>query len=378
LLALFLKFLKFGFLAWGGPVAQIGMLRHELVEKEQWISPEKFNRALSVYQVLPGPEAHEMCVYLGSVRAGRIGGLLAGLGFMLPGLFLILLLSWAYMQVGAAVLLPLLVGFKPAVAALVVRAVHRLGSHALHERMLIVSCLITIALVLAGAHFLVALILSGVWWVLYHQHRQVAWLVLAIILIAAALFWLNLNQNAIVQAHGAQEHSLAGLFTEGLKAGLLTFGGAYTVIPFLEQSLVSDAGPITPQLFMDAIALSSVIPAPLVIFATMLGYAAQGLAGALLITLGIFLPAFGFTLIGHSTLERLIEYKPLHRFLDGVTAGVIGLLAITAVMLFLNSVTSLESTVLFGIALAVLFVSKSKWIIPAVVLGSGAIGYFLL
>ncbi len=92
--ALFLRFLRFGALAWGGPVAQIGMLQRELVDEERWVTPERFRRALAVYQVLPGPEAHELCVWFGMIARGRIGAVLAGLGFMLPGLALMLLLSW--------------------------------------------------------------------------------------------------------------------------------------------------------------------------------------------------------------------------------------------------------------------------------------------
>ena len=99
-ISIFLRFLKFGLLAWGGPVAQIAMIRQELVEEEQWISRERFNRVLSVYQVLPGPEAHELCVYFGMLAGGRLGALLAGLGFMLPGFVLMLLLSWFYVAYG--------------------------------------------------------------------------------------------------------------------------------------------------------------------------------------------------------------------------------------------------------------------------------------
>src|SRR4030067_545783 len=95
-LKLFLRFLRFGLLAWGGPVAQISMIRQELVEEEKWIGPEKFNRVLSVYQALPGPEAHELCVYFGMITRGRIGAFLAGLGFMLPGFILMFVLSWFY------------------------------------------------------------------------------------------------------------------------------------------------------------------------------------------------------------------------------------------------------------------------------------------
>ena len=97
--AIFGRFLRFGFLAWGGPVAQIAMLKRELVEEQHWLSPTRFNRLLAIFQVLPGPEAHELCVHLGMMKRGRLGGILAGLGFMLPGLLLILALSWAYSRI---------------------------------------------------------------------------------------------------------------------------------------------------------------------------------------------------------------------------------------------------------------------------------------
>src|SRR5215213_4521878 len=99
---LFLRFLRFGFLAWGGPVAQIAMIRRELVDEAHWVSNERFNRTLAVYQVLPGPEAHELCVYFGMLARGRLGGVLAGLGFMLPGFVLMCMLSWFYLTYGIA------------------------------------------------------------------------------------------------------------------------------------------------------------------------------------------------------------------------------------------------------------------------------------
>jgi len=137
-LQLFVRFLKFGFLAWGGPVAQIAMLRRELVDEERWISSKRFNKLLAVMQVLPGPEAHEICVHLGIRAKGRLGGVLAGLGFMLPGFLLMFALSWLYFQInivgtslGAAFL-----GMQVAVVALIVRAVHRIGEHILLDRWL--------------------------------------------------------------------------------------------------------------------------------------------------------------------------------------------------------------------------------------------------
>src|SRR5258706_8901586 len=135
---IFLRFLKFGLLAWGGPVAQIAMIKQELVEEEKWISTERFNRALSVYQVLPGPEAHELCVYFGMLAGGRWGGFLAGLGFMLPGFLFMLLFTWIYLHFGikSPLLQSVFAGFQVAVIALIFSAVHRIGKHSLVNKQL--------------------------------------------------------------------------------------------------------------------------------------------------------------------------------------------------------------------------------------------------
>jgi chromate transporter len=135
--AIFAKFLSFGVRAWGGPAAQLAMIREEAVAAG-WITGERFNRLLAVYQVLPGPEATEMSVHLGLLRGGRVGAVLAGLGFMLPGLALMLLLSWAYVALGLSDpnALAYFVGFAPAVAALVVAACFRLGRHAVKDTFL--------------------------------------------------------------------------------------------------------------------------------------------------------------------------------------------------------------------------------------------------
>src|SRR5215207_1654439 len=135
---IFRRFLRFGFLAWGGHVAQIAMIRRELVEEERWVSSARFNRLLAVYQVLPGPEAHELCVFFGTLPGGRLGGLLAGLGFMLPGFTLMFVLSWLYFitDIAQTVLAAAFLGVQPAVIALIVRAVHRIGGHVLLDRWL--------------------------------------------------------------------------------------------------------------------------------------------------------------------------------------------------------------------------------------------------
>jgi chromate transporter len=135
LLAIFWRFLRFGVLAWGGPVAQIAMIKRELVEEQRWIEPSRFNRLLAVYQVLPGPEAHELCVHFGMMKRGRVGGLVAGLGFMLPGLLLVLAIAWLYqrLDITQPSIAAVFIGIQIGVIALIVRAVHRIADHTLTD-----------------------------------------------------------------------------------------------------------------------------------------------------------------------------------------------------------------------------------------------------
>jgi len=372
--SIFLIFLRFGLLAWGGPVAQIAMIRDELVGRRQWITPEKFRRALAVYQALPGPEAHELCVYFGMIRAGRLGGFLAGLGFMLPGLLLMLLLAWAYSFYGANVLLPLFVGVAPAVTAMIVRAAQRLGSHSLVSVGHWVAAIGAIGLTSMGVHFLMVFLIAAMLQTLWSAGRRGAAIATALTFAVFAIYSTSFFPASNVINPG----SSGNLLVEGLKAGLLSFGGAYTAIPFLQNSMVDHYPAITHTVFLDSIALGNVIPAPLIIFGTFLGYIAGGLSGALLMTFGIFFPAFAFTMIGHHQLERLIENRAFHSALEGISAAVVGLLALTALDIFQQVVTGWPQLFLFAFSLSALIILKSKWTIPAVIVGSGLIGYFLI
>ncbi|WP_332658978.1 chromate efflux transporter [Brevundimonas sp.] len=380
--ALCLRFLRFGALAFGGPVAQIAMVRRELVEEERWISSARFNRLLAVMQVLPGPEAHELCVHLGIHAKGRIGGLLAGLGFMLPGFALMLLAAWAYFRfdvdrglAGAA-----LIGAQAAVVALIARAVHRIGEHVLTDRGLWAIGLAAGSATLLGAPFWIILPVGAVIHALAQGGRRGAAAVLLVVGVVALLFW-SLAQGgagmaAPVGGPPAGEGAWPLLFVSGLKAGLLTFGGAYTAIPFLRQDVVG-RGWLGDGTFLDGVALSNVLPAPLIIFATFAGYAVGGFAGALAITAGVFLPAFAFSMIFYDRLEAVVSDPRIRSALDGVAAAVVGLIAATAISLAIGLAGSphpAASVVIACTALAALYVVKSRYAPPVVLLLAGLAG----
>lgn len=380
---IFLRFLRFGFLAWGGPVAQIAMIRRELVEEEKWISKEKFNRVLAVYQVLPGPEAHELCVYFGTLAGGRLGGFLAGLGFMLPGFVLMMLLTWLYIGIGinSPLLKAVFLGFQAAVIALIFAAVHRIGKHALINRKLLAIGAAAFLAYFCGPDFFIVLPLAGLAYVFWMRGKPIyvalcaaALLLACVLLFDPQVLFLPNGPGVAQTASAAGERAPLAVFWSGLKSGLLTFGGAYTVIPFLQQDAVVNNGWLTNRQFLDGIALSGVLPAPLIIFSTFVGYFGAGWLGAVLMTLAIFLPAFAFTLVGHNLMEKIIGNTALHSFLDGVTAGVVGLIAMTAVQLFRSTITDWFALAVFALSLAVLYRIKSKFTVVFVILGAGLLG----
>jgi chromate transporter len=318
--SIFLRFLRFGALAWGGPAAQIAMIKQECVDEEGWVSEETFKKTLAVYQVLPGPEAHELCVYFGRMRGGKLGGFLAGLGFMLPGFVLMLGLSVLYVEANlAAHLEEVFYGLSAAVGAIVLRAVVRLSGTFITDGWLAAIAVAAFALsAFASASFVLVLLGAGL---AYELRTNAGRWVGRANSVSPALLLLA------VAAGGITLSLTAEIFLEGLKAGLLTFGGAFTVIPFLQQGAVAEHHWLTDSQFVDGLAMSGVLPAPLIIFSTFVGYVAGGLAGALAMTLGIFLPAFVFPIFFHRFFVAVADNARIRPFLLGVAAGVIGLIA---------------------------------------------------
>ncbi len=387
---LFARFLRFGFLAFGGPVAQIAMLRRELVDEERWISGERFNRLLAVYQVLPGPEATELAVHMGFLRGGRLGAVMAGLGFTLPGFFLMLVLSWLYFQVdlGQPAIAAAFLGVQIAVVALVARATERIGRHIVVSPVLGLVAVAAALATLAGVSFAITLAAAGLLHVAAGRLPARGGVLLAVLATGAAAVALALAIPAgstILGSGGAgpiaplpiREPSTLDVFASGLKAGLLTFGGAYTAIPFVRADAVG-SGWLSDAQFLDGLALSGILPAPLIIFASFVGYVGGGFAGALAMTAGIFVPAFAFTLVLGDRIEAVVARPTLHRLLEGVAVGVVGLIAVTAADLGLAVAArtpSAEGLAIFVSALVLFITWRSRAAVPVVLAGAAAAGW---
>jgi chromate transporter len=369
--AIFIRFLKFGCLAWGGPAAQIAMIKRECVDEEMWISDWSFKKLLAVYQILPGPEAHELCVYFGRLRGGKMGGFLAGLGFMLPGFILMLGLSVLYVEANLAGHLgDLFYGLTAAVGALVARALVRLSKSFISDVPLAIIAVVGFALTLwLGITFVLVLLGGGIAYELWtngrrwtHRANSFAITPLAVLAVATGAITVSLT---------------AAIFFEGLKAGLLTFGGAFTVIPFLREAAVENHHWLTASQFNDGLAMGGILPAPLIIFSTFVGYIAGGLGGALVMTLGIFLPAFVFPIFLHRQLVAVSENERLHPFLLGVAAAVIGLIAAVTVTILETSVVDVYTALIALGAFAALQRWHGKLTVVYVMAAAGIIGVVL-
>ena len=368
--AIFARFLKFGALAWGGPAAQIAMIKRECVDEEGWVSEETFKKTLAVYQVLPGPEAHELCVYFGRIRGGKLGGFLAGLGFMLPGFLLMLGLSVLYVEANLAGHLDeLFYGLSAAVGAIVARALVRLSGSFITDIPLALIAIAAFALTIGiEASFVLVLLGAGLAYELITNAKRYA----------RRLQSVTLAPVALVVLAGTLTVSLtAEIFLEGLKAGLLTFGGAFTVIPYLQQAAVEGQHWLTDAQFVDGLAMSGILPAPLIIFSTFVGYVAGGLGGGIAMTVGIFLPAFLFPIFLHRYLVAIAENPRVRPFLLGVAAGVIGLIAAVTVNIVDTSVVDVPTAILAIGAFLALNRWHGKLTVLYVVLGCGAIGAVL-
>jgi chromate transporter len=287
-------------------------------------------------------------------------------------------LGWLYsrLAIGGTWLGALFLGVQAAVLAVIVRALQRIGQHVLHDRWLWAAAVLSGAATLGGASFWIVLPAAGAFYALASGGKVLA---AAAVLVGAAVLSAVMLEGSGSLVGGAVAGTAApgtlALFVAGLKGGLLTFGGAYTAIPFVRDDTVG-RGWMSDGQFLDGLALTGLLPAPLVIFVTFVGWICGGLAGAVAITVGMFLPAFAFSLLFYERLEAVAEHQGLRHVLAGVAAGVVGLIAVTLVELAAAAIARTPnlrvSIAIFVVGLVVAFRWRSALAAPTV-LALGAV-----
>jgi len=375
---LFWYFLKLGWLAFGGPVGQIGLMHLQVVERSKWISEEEFVRALNFVHILPGPEALQLVIYLGWKKRGYLGGALAGLLFILPGFITLTALAWIYVNFGKRPeVLGVLWGFRPVGLALLLAALVRISRATLKGAFPVALAVIAFAaFFVVHLPFIVVLLACG--------GIFIAWKRLGPAHKAATLGGLLLLIP--FSAHAAQSAAtrLLDISWFFLKVGLFSFGGAYAVLPFMREGSVSTYGWLTDPQMIDALALGETTPGPLISIGTFVGYLAghsSGVAflGAVASTFWLFLPSFVFVLGAARSMNWLTSKPRVKEFLKGVTCAVVGLMFSISIPLakvaFMPKGTIDWVTVVLGLAaFAVLTFWKWRLNVVLVVLAGGVLG----
>jgi chromate transporter len=362
-------FLRLGTTAFGGPGAHIAIMEDVLVRRRRWVSREKFLDMLGASNLIPGPSSSELAIHIGYLLAGWPGLLVAGISFILPAACTVGILAWAYVHFGKVPAVSgILYGIKPVVIAVILQALWGLGRTAIKNWFIAVVGLIAIALSAWGLHPLLLLLLAGGAAILVDQivrsDREIGWAPLSILRSAAR--WPKSLAAATGAALGvAAPVSLGSLFLVFLKFGAVIFGSGYVLLAFLRADLVVHRGWLTDTQLADAIAIGQVTPGPVFTTATFIGYLLYGTRGAVVATIGIFLPAFLLVAASGPLLPRIRESKIAGAFLDGVIVASLALMAVVSWQLGRASIVDALTAILFAASLLLLlrFRLNSVWLI---------------
>ena len=368
----FAFWLKLGCISFGGPAGQISMMHAELVERRRWISERRFLHALNYCMLLPGPEAQQLATYIGWLMHRTRGGMVAGTLFVLPSLLLLIGLSWVYIAFGETPLVAgLFYGIKPAVTAIVVQAAHRIGLRALKNQFLwaIAAASFVAIFALAAPFPVIVAVAALLGFIGGHvapekfqlggghgpadaafapalidddtptpEHARFGWYRLIKVVIVAALLWA-VPMGLLTATYGWQ-HTLTQMSWFFTKAALLTFGGAYAVLPYVYQGAVEHYGWLTATQMIDGLALGETTPGPLIMVVAFVGFVGgylkavfgpdslflAGAVAAALVTWFTFLPSFVFILLGGPLVETTHNQLKFTAPLTAITAAVVGVI----------------------------------------------------
>ena len=358
-------FLKLGFIGFGGPAAVIAMMEDEIVTRRRWLTREHYLDLVGATNLIPGPNSTEVAMHVGYERAGFSGLLTAGSCFILPAALMTGTLGWLYASYGTLPQVePFLVGIKPAVIAVILGALWRLGKAAIKSTSLVPIGLGILAALLLGVTPIVALLGGGalglVWLRLYAKRSPTTNL---LSLIAPAWLWQASSQEVPLWK--------LGLFF--LKVGSVLYGSGYVLVAFLEGDLVQNYQWLTQQQLLDAVAIGQVTPGPVLTTATFIGVLLGGVPGGALATLAIFLPSFVFVLLLNPIIPKLRQSAVMGSFLDAINVSAVALMLFVTIRLGVGVLTGWQPWLVFGLAALAVFRYRvsAAWL----VMGSCALGY---
>ena len=349
---LVLYFLKLGTIGFGGPVALVGYMHRDLVEKRKWIEDEDYKEGLALAQLAPGPLAAQLSIYLGYVHYRIIGATLAGIAFVLPSFLMVLGLGYAYVRAGGLPWMQaVFYGIGAAVIGIITISSYKLTKKSLGKDWL----LWIIFLVLGIATFI--------------TEKEILWLILA----AGIIVWfyksppkLNKTLNTILFAPVLLQAANNPWFNEKLtqigwfffKAGAFVFGSGLAIVPFLYGGVVKEHQWLNEQQFLDAVAVAMITPGPVVITVGFIGYLIAGVPGACVAALATFLPCYLFTIIPAPYFKKYGKHPAIKAFVDGVTAAAIGAIAGAVCVLARRQITDTTSLAIAIITIGVLLKFK--------------------
>jgi len=366
-------FLKMGTISFGGPAAHIALMETETVRKRNWLTREYFMDLLSAVNLVPGPNATEMAIHIGYLRAGWPGLIVGGAAFILPAALISGALAWAYVTYGS---LPqanaLFYGINPAIIAIIVAATYRLGKSAIKDWRLALLAALCLAASLLGVDQVVILLAGGLAGVLMYARPQAPG--------AALLAWIAPGLPVALPLSAlAADDRLIGLGLFFLKVGALLFGSGMVLFAFIQRDVVNQLGWLTQRQLVDAIAVGQMTPGPVLSSATFIGYLVSGWAGAVVATVAVFLPSFFITAFLGRYLPRIRKWPLGQAFLKGINAAVVALILAVAIGLARTAVPDAPALLIAAAGLVLLLRYRAEtWRLVAGGAAVGLIRFLLL
>ncbi len=371
-----LVFLKLGTIAFGGPAAHLAMMEEEFVRRRRWLTHAEFLDRLAAANLIPGPSSTEVAIFVGQMKRGWRGLVVAGCCFIIPAAVIVSVIAWAYVRFGS---LPraegVLYAIKPAVVAIVIQALGKLGRTGVKTVPLAMIAAIAAALSFWGVSPLLILVLAGLastaFWSLKNR-----WVFAGAGLpLALPLPRLLASAAALTVTGFTVPVSLTRLFLSFLKVGSVVFGSGYVLLAFLQTEFVGRLHWLTDKQLIDAVAVGQFTPGPLFTTATFIGYVVAGWMGAVVATVGIFLPGFLLVAASGPLVPLLRKSAAASAALDGVVAGSLALMAVVAIQLGRAAIVDWIALIIFGASLFALLQLRLNS--AYIVAGAAAVGWLI-